>query len=156
MRARPPFSARLPARLRCELGQSVVEFALVVPLFVAMVCGIVEFSRLYYVRLTVRDIAQEATRFAVTGQTLSDPATGEEMARAASIQSLVRAQASERKVSVDSIRLDPADGGGPGDVVQVRVFYQHRFTLAPLQRMLPTSPSYFSVGSSMKNEPLFD
>ena len=58
--------------------------------------------------------------------------------------------------SFDSIKVNPADGGKPGEVVQVRVFYQYKFTLLPLKKMLPTSPFYFSVGSSMKNEPVFD
>ena len=147
---------RLPARLRCELGQSVVEFALVVPVFLAMICGIVEFSRLYYVRLTVRDIAQEATRFAVTGQQLPDPVTGKLMPRAASINGVVRKSAEDRRVSVDSVKINPADGGKPGEVVQIRVFYQYQFTLAPLRKLLPTAPFYFSAASSMKNEPVFE
>ncbi|MBW3630613.1 MAG: pilus assembly protein [Gemmatimonadetes bacterium] len=147
---------RLPPRLRCELGQSAVEFALVVPLFLAMICGIVEFSRLYYVRLTVREITQEATRFAVTGQQLTDPATGKPMPRAASILGVIQKSADDRRVTVDSVRINPTDGGKPGEVVQVRVFYNYSFTLAPLRTLLPTTPFYFSVGSSMKNEPAFN
>ena len=134
----------------------MVEFALVVPLFLAVICGIVEFSRLYYTRLTVRDITLDATRFAVTGQKLTDETTGDPMTRAASIRSLITTRASDLKVKVDSIRIDPSDGGKPGDVVQVRVFYGYTFTLAPLNGLLPSSPFYFSVGSSMKNEPVFD
>jgi Flp pilus assembly protein TadG len=133
----------------------MVEFALVVPLFIALICGIVEFSRLYYVRLTIRDITQEAARFAVTGQQLPDPVTGKLMLRSNSIQSLITARATANNVTVDSVKINPADGGKPGEVVQVRVFYQYKFTLAPLQKMLPTDPMYFSVGSSMKNEPVF-
>jgi hypothetical protein len=41
-------------------------------------------------------------------------------------------------------------------VVQVRVFYQYGFTLAPLRELLPGSPIYFSVGTTMKNEPVLN
>jgi Flp pilus assembly protein TadG len=148
--------SRTVSRLgRCTRGASVVEFALVTPLFFALVCGIVEFSRLYYVRLTVRDITVEATRFAVTGRQLNDPMSGQPMTRAASIRQLIKDRAKSRLVTVDSVVINPSDGGQPGDVVQIRAFYNYQFSLAPLRGIAPQGVTKYSVGSSMKNEPVF-
>jgi hypothetical protein len=156
VRARSPYRGRAPRRLRSELGQAAVEFALVLPLFLALVCSVVEFSRLYYVRLTVRDVTLQATRLAATGRQLNDAVTGKPLTRAASIQRAIRSESGALRVGIDSISINPADGGAPGQVVQVRVFYRYEFMLAPLRQLIPSGPFYFSVGSSMKNEPVFD
>jgi Flp pilus assembly protein TadG len=148
-------SGHFLAKLRCELGQSAVEFALVVPILLALICGIVEVSRLYYVRLSIRDVTLEATRFAVTGRTLINPATGQPFTRAASVARLIRIRTDSLKVALDSISINPADGGKPSEVVTIRVFYKYAFSLAPLRNIVSTSPMSFSVASSMKNEPVF-
>jgi Flp pilus assembly protein TadG len=49
----------------------VVEFALVVPLFLLLVFGIVDFSRAFNVQLTLSDAAAEGTRTLATGATVA-------------------------------------------------------------------------------------
>jgi hypothetical protein len=141
--------------LRCRLGQSLVEFVLVIPIFLALVAGIFEVSRLYYVRLSIRDVTTQAARYATTGQRMVNPLTGQLLPRSASIASMVRVRADSLRITVDSISVTPANGGGPGEVVRVRVFYRHRFALAPLRGIVSRNPFAFSVATSMKNEPVF-
>jgi len=50
--------------LRNNQGQAMVEFALVLPLFILLVCGIIEFGVLYNTQLTLEQNAREGARYA--------------------------------------------------------------------------------------------
>ncbi|BCT77114.1 hypothetical protein SCMU_29560 [Sinomonas cyclohexanicum] len=64
---------------RRERGAAAVEFALVVPLLLALVLGIVEFGHIYNAQIMISNAAREAARtMAVTGQ----PATAQTAANA--------------------------------------------------------------------------
>ena len=49
-------------------SQSIVEFALSLPIFLMLIFGILEFSMLFASWLMVQDMARQALRYAVTGQ----------------------------------------------------------------------------------------
>lgn len=49
-------------------GQSVVEFALIVPIFLLMVLGVVEFGRAWNIHQVVQEAAREAVRVGVVYQ----------------------------------------------------------------------------------------
>ena len=51
--------------LRADKGQAMVEFALVLPLLLALLCGIVDFGWLYYNQITLNNAAREGARYAV-------------------------------------------------------------------------------------------
>jgi Flp pilus assembly protein TadG len=51
--------------LRTEKGQAMVEFALVLPLLIALLCGIIDFGWLYYNQITLSNAAREGARYAV-------------------------------------------------------------------------------------------
>ena len=50
------------------LGQSLVEFALVLPVMLLLLVGVMEFARIFQAWLTVENAARTAVRYAVTGQ----------------------------------------------------------------------------------------
>ncbi|SES16612.1 TadE-like protein [Gracilibacillus ureilyticus] len=50
-----------------ENGQSLVEFALVIPLFLMIVVGVIDFGGLFYTNLQMEMVTQEATRLAGLG-----------------------------------------------------------------------------------------
>lgn len=58
-------STRSLGRLRDDSGAALVEFALVVPLLLALVMGIVEFGRAWNVHQVITDAAREGARRAV-------------------------------------------------------------------------------------------
>ncbi len=58
-------------RLRRSQGQSLVEFALVLPVLLLIVFGILDFGRAIYEYNTVADAARQANRTAIVDQTVA-------------------------------------------------------------------------------------
>jgi hypothetical protein len=54
--------------LRKRKGQAMTEFALILPLLLLLLLGIIEAARVIWAYVTVQQAAREATRFAVTGR----------------------------------------------------------------------------------------
>jgi hypothetical protein len=143
-------------RLRgCRRGQALVEFALATAVLMLIVVGIVEFSRHYYVRLSARHAVAEAARFAITGQTIEDPDSGTMMTRAQSIVHVIMRTAGTLPLEVEEIVLDPPDGGGPSDLVQIRASYRFYFATSPMVRSFAPASVGFTVATTVKNEPVF-
>lgn len=112
---------------RDRRGQSLVEFTLVVPLFLLLVAGMVDFGLGLYSNITVINAAREGARLSVT-------APGD----ASAVEARVRAMASglndaDMTVTTTCQRPDPAPATtwkacsgtlwAPGDAVVVRVDY---------------------------------
>jgi Flp pilus assembly protein TadG len=51
-------------RLQGEKGQSIVEFALILPILLILVCGIIDFGWLYNCNIAATNAAREAARYA--------------------------------------------------------------------------------------------
>lgn len=51
--------------LRREDGQSMVEFALILPIFLLILCGIIDFGWLFYNQLSLNNACREGARYAV-------------------------------------------------------------------------------------------
>ena len=73
-----------------DRGQSLVEFALVLPIFILLLVGILDFGRAIYAYNTISNAAREAARVAIVDQ---DPAA-------------IRAEAIKQAVSLDLIDAD--------------------------------------------------
>jgi hypothetical protein len=54
--------------LRKQKGQSFVEFALILPLLLLLILGVIEAARVIWAFITVQQAARESTRYAVTGR----------------------------------------------------------------------------------------
>ena len=125
---------RLPGRHRYDRGQSLVEFALVAPLLVILIFGIVDLSRIYQSWNTIQGAAREGARYGVTGRSDCDIAADDRLV-CIQYQTAQRAQAltntdTDLAVSVRSWDFpdyaDPAAEGDPGiqcDALEVQVDY---------------------------------
>ena len=136
-------------------GQGLVEFALVIPFVLFLFFGVFEFGRFYFARMTMQHAVAEATRFAVTGNVLSDT-LGDPMTRANSIVQVISRNARSLDVDVDRIVIDPSDGGGPGDVVRVSASFTFQFVVPGYNKLTPDGELEFRVSTAMKNEPFFN
>jgi Flp pilus assembly protein TadG len=71
-----PFDLSYPARarrsLRAENGQSLVEFALVLPLLALLVFGIIQFGLFFYTYLDLTSATREGARKAAVSRTALD------------------------------------------------------------------------------------
>ena len=57
---------RGPRHKKRTRGQALVEFALVIPVFLLVLCGILDFGFMLYSRMTVINASREGARIAVT------------------------------------------------------------------------------------------
>ncbi len=137
---------------RGRSGQSLVEMALVLPLLLTLFFGIFEMGRHFYTRITVRHVVAEATRFAVTGNVLLD-ANGDPLPRSLSILKILQDRSAHLNVTVDTLFLVPADGGGPEEIVQVNMIYTYHYVMPLMHRFF--SSSTHTIQTAMRNEPFY-
>ncbi len=138
---------------RCSRGTALIEMALVMPMLLLLFASIFEFGRMFHTRLTARHAVIEATRYAVTGNQLTDDESGDLLDRATSIRRIVAERAYNLPVTPEAIVLDPADGGGPEDVVRITLIYSYDYSLPGFMDVLPELR--FSVAAAMRNEPFY-
>ena len=56
---------RLRKKGKGEDGQAMVEFALILPIFLLILCGIIDFGWLFYNQLSLNNACREGARYAV-------------------------------------------------------------------------------------------
>jgi Flp pilus assembly protein TadG len=157
---------RVLRRLGDERGATLLEAALITPLFLLLTFSIVEFGAVFYAYLALENGASLATRYAVTGNPMSDPSNpGGSLSREQAIKAAMRS--ATPTLTIDdaafafSHRSTGAGGwaggpGGPGDIERVSVSYTWRF-FTPLIRVFFTNGEVtLRVDSAMKNESRFE
>lgn len=138
--------------LRSERGTSIVEFAMMIPIVMFLFMGIFDMGRYFYTQATLQHAIREAARFAVTGANGVD-AQGRTVQRATAITQVIMDKATDLDLKVENLVIDPADGGGPNDVVTVTANFRFGFVTPGMQKMFSGNSHDFSVSTSMKNEP---
>src|SRR5207249_11200006 len=102
-----PIRRRLP-RTVGESGASLVEFALIIPLFVLLLFGLIDFGWAYTQYLDVKSGAREGARLAIV-----DAGTGaSKNAKCKDIQSQVKSKMSDSDSSKVTVILDATDSNG--------------------------------------------
>jgi Flp pilus assembly pilin Flp len=145
-------------------GATAVEFALVLPLFVLLMLGIIDFGRYFFVQHTVQFATREGTRLALVGGTLPNP-DGTPMSRVASIirkieESAGLANLSGLEISVFPITgySDPTgwenrqDAGGPGQFMRVRTRYTYQFLTPFIGDFFSNGVNIIQASSTYRNE----
>lgn len=143
--------ARVWWRRRSPSGQGLIEFVLVMPMVLMLFFGIYEFGHYYSTRLSVRHTVREAARFAITGNVLQD-SIGQPLTRQNSIQQVILTSSPHIHIDPNHIVLDPADGGGPGELVHIDVRYDYVFMMPGLRSLFPNGTVPIRVSTVVKNE----
>jgi hypothetical protein len=153
---------RLFSRLGDASGTSLVEAALVTPLLLLLTFSVADFGVLFYVYLALENGVSQATRFAVTGNVLNDPANpGTPLSRVASIELAMQQATPTLTIADSAFTFSHMDEGGaawiPGDgapnqLEKVSVSYTWTFLNPMLSVFFPGGQITINVDSSMKNE----
>jgi Flp pilus assembly protein TadG len=129
---------------RNRRGSAAVEFALVAPIFFAVLFAIIELSLVFFASQILETVTQDTARLVMTGQAQTASYTQEQFKNAVCAKLTVMFDcANGVAIDVQSYKTfalidvtDPIDSGknfvapnnylpgGPGDIVVVRLFYK--------------------------------
>jgi len=143
--------------LRSARGQAFVETAISIIVLLGFVFSVIDAGMLFFTYVTLENAVSEATRFAATGQTLTDPGSGSQLSRIDSIKLKARTEANGIQIPdgefvFRNLTDGTADAGGPNDVIQVTI--NHAYTpLFPILFLVSHSPFDIHLSSTMLNEP---
>jgi hypothetical protein len=147
---------RRGARTGLERGSVLVEAAMLLPILLVAVFGIVEFGRFFYTKIAIENATREAGRFAVTGNMMADPGNPtNDMARPDGIRQYLVDQVGGIEIDKAKITIDPSDGGGPSDIVKISVEYKFDFAVPLIAEFFPNGAFTIEYTTVMKNEPIF-
>ena len=162
---RRTFSQRIRRLLRDTAGVNIVEAAIITPLLLLLTFSVVDFASLFYVYLALENGLSQATRYAVTGQQMPDPANpATPLSRTASIKAVMRSSTPTLTIpdAAFSFASMPPGGttwnagvGGPGDIEKVTVNYTWNIMTPLLRPFFTNGQITFVVDSVMKNESRF-
>jgi Flp pilus assembly protein TadG len=131
---------------RDERGAAAVEFALVLPVLLLILFGIIEFARAWNVRQTLTDAAREGARVAVVNNAMVTPAT----LLQDSVRNVIRNTAV--RAGLDLARLDVTMQGvgaaGASETAQVSLQYVY----TPIVGLVLTAPITMRTTAVMRNE----
>jgi Flp pilus assembly protein TadG len=162
-RRRLAAGARLARWRPTQGGATAVEMAILAPVFLLVIFGILEMSLMYFADLSMQYAVREGARYAVTGQSNLDPNAANQQRYLAVIQkiqsssmgmySMVNPVITVNKTAYASASAYNANMfGGPGDIVVLQL--DCTWTLAtPLLAQFFTGGKYhFTVAATMRNE----
>ena len=134
-------------------GNSSVEFALVLPLFLLLTFGVLDFGRLFWTQETLSYALREAGRYAVTGQHMAGT-NGTAQSR---VQSIINV-AKQYSAGIDVSKITVTSGGvanyagGPQQTVVTSLTTGLKL-LTPVGVYFPNNTYTFTTSTAFRNEP---
>lgn len=142
--------------LKSMPGQTMVEFAIVAPLFFFLTFAVFDFGRMFFMQMDLQQAVQEAGRFASTGNHLPDSKNpGKNLSRVDSIIAEAQQLAAVPISNVQILSLAGGIGsaGGPGDTVTISLTTNLQLMTPILGRLFPNGEYTFTSSATFKNEP---
>jgi hypothetical protein len=139
--------SRLAASWRDERGAAAVEFALVMPLLILLLFGIIEFARVWNARQTLTDAAREGARIAVVNYSMLNAAVLDD-----SVKRVVRRAAGNAGLDIteEKLVIGTIGVGGVGGSESAQVSLQYEYT--PLFGLVLKAPITMRTSAVMRNE----
>lgn len=138
-----------------DRGSAFVEFALVSPLLLLLMFGVLDFGRLFFTELTIQHALREAGRFAVTGNHLPNPGGGS-WPRVYSIKQVAQQSAAGldlTNIKITSVRGGTNHAGGPSDTVTISLTTSLKLLTPLVADFFPQGASKITASTTFKNEP---
>ena len=106
----------------CRGGVDLVEFALVLPLFLLLMFALIDLGRYYWIRETVESAIRQAGRYAVTGQGSPNRVQSIEQIATNQLAMLQNPTVTVSSCHPDQLPNFTADSAGnPGDFVKIQI-----------------------------------
>jgi Flp pilus assembly protein TadG len=119
---------RLTEKIRNQKGGALVEFAIVLPLLLVLVFGMIEFSIMFYDKAVITNASREGARAGIVYDFPDRITTGE-------ISSTVSTYCSGRLITFGSTNQETTTVSGScvnaGDTISVTVTFPYEFLLLP-------------------------
>lgn len=126
--------------LKNRKGQALVEFAIILPILLLLVMGIIEFGLIFNAYLTIQNASREGARYGITGASDAD------------IVSLVRSDCSALQSTYLTVNVTPAEGSRiTGDTLVVSVSYSYHM-VTPIISSLFSNVVVLNAQTSMRME----
>jgi Flp pilus assembly protein TadG len=145
-----------------EFGATVVEMALLAPVFLLVLLALVELSLMFFATLTMQYTVREGARYAITGQSNLDPATSNQQRYLAVIQRMkdnslgfydkLAPVISVNGTSYSSTAYSNAMFGAPGAISVIKLECDWVVTTPLLSQFFTNGKYHFAVAATMRNE----
>lgn len=146
-----------------QRGAAIVEMALIAPVFLLLLIGVLEMSMLFYANLTMQYAVREGARYAVTGQNNLDPNATDQQRYQAIVAEIkdssmglydkVAPVISVNKVSYGSASAyTPGMFGAPGDIMVIQLDCTWNLSTPLLSAFFKDGKYHFSVAATVRNE----
>jgi hypothetical protein len=158
-------ASRVVKRLANAEGATLLEAALITPLFLLLTFSVVDFGGLFYAYLALENGVSLASRYGVTGRQLDDPANPGTPLNHQETLKLAMRQGTPTLTIPDSAfsfahrsvggGVWLAGSGSPGDLERVSVDYVWQFYTPLVGAFFTNGQINLRVDSAMKNEASF-
>jgi Flp pilus assembly protein TadG len=142
-----------------DSGQTLVEFAISLPIFLLLVLGVIDFGYLSSTKVTLQNAVRQGGRYAITGNCITgSDGTCSQTRYNSILQTVETAALGSLNSSQISITCQdegggcPNGAGGPGDVVTITVTYPYHFMTGPIGAFFTGNSDTLKVSSAFTNE----
>jgi Flp pilus assembly protein TadG len=143
-----------------QSGSTLVEFAIIAPVFLLLMIGIIELSMAYFANLTMQHAVREAARYAVTGNSDLDPNASNQQRYQAVMQKMKESSMDMydkvSPVMTVSVNGNATNGSGTfgnaGDIVVISIDCSWTFATPLMAAIFKDGKTHFVVAATMRNE----
>jgi Flp pilus assembly protein TadG len=148
---------------RRQSGSAAVEMAIIAPVALLLLVGIIEFSIVFFMTLTMQFAVREGVRYGITGRVDKDPATANQQRYLAVVQaikdnSMGMYDSLSPVISVNGTTYATANAysasmfGGPEDIVVLRIDCTWNVSTPLIAAFFSGGKYKFAVAATMRNE----
>jgi Flp pilus assembly protein TadG len=145
-----------------QSGATLVEMAIIAPVFLLVLLSLIELSMMFFATLTMQYAVREGARYAVTGQSNLDPNTGSQQRYAAVIADIsdnslgmyakLAPVISVNGTSYASTAYTAGMFGAAGAIIVLQLDCYWVVTTPFLSALFTDGKYHFAVAATMRNE----